>query len=356
MSGSARVLMIAQRYRPSIGGIERHLEAISKRLAQRGIEITVLTSSHLGGLPRSNREDGVRVIRIPFGWDRNPTLVYLWVLKNRKILSNYDIVHVHDALPMLLWYLPLIVIRRRVPVFATFHGYERDPIPSVFKTLRRIAEFFVRGAICIGHFIPKIYGTRCDVVRTGAVDCPSLEETPRTGAVFVGRLEWDTGLVEYIEALKILKETLGISLSLTVCGAGRMEEKAFGMAESFGIDAEFLGVVDNPKSVMNTKQVCLAAGYLSMLEAMSLGLPVIGIARSSLRAAYLRGILGDGGPISIQTTPEGVAEEIARLIENPQLAQTISIRGREFAGSMSWKRMVRAYLDLWAGVSGASEV
>lgn len=72
-----------------------------------------------------------------------------------------------------------------------------------------------------------------------------------------------------------------------------------------------------------------------MFEAMSLGLPVFGIAKSSLRVAYLRGILEDGGPISIQTIPEGIAKEIARLVDNPQLAQIISIRGHEFAESMS---------------------
>ena len=135
-----------------------------------------------------------------------------------------------------------------------------------------------------------------------------------------------------------------------------MEKEAAEMAASLGVNVKFLGIVDNPIESMNSKQICLAAGYLSILEAMSLGVPVIGIARSSLRAAYLKGILKDGGPISIQTTAEGLAKEIARLIESPQLAQNISVRGRRFAESMSWNRMVRAYLDLWTGVARTPEV
>ena len=348
--------MIAQRYRPSIGGVERHLEAISKHLTQKGLKVTVLTSSHLRGLPRLESEDGVEVVRIPFGWDRNPTLVYLWVLKNRKILSNYNIVHVHDPLPLFLWYLPLLVMNYATPVHATFHGFERDPVPAIFKLLRRIARWLVSGAICIGHFIPEIYGVNCDVILTGATSCVDLVEQPRNGAVYVGRLEQDTGLLEYIKAIAILKEMHGIEMPLTLCGKGGLQREASNLAMSKGVAMEQMGLVSNPQTVMNSNQLCLAAGYLSILEAMSLGLPVIGIAGSSLKAAYLKGVLKDGGPISIQTTPEGVAREIARIIKDPHLAARISERGKRFASKMSWVRMTRAYLDLWTGGGRTPEV
>jgi glycosyltransferase involved in cell wall biosynthesis len=217
----------------------------------------------------------------------------------------------------------------------------------MFKVLRKIAEILVKGSICVGHFIPKIYGTNCNVVLTGAVYPPSLKKMSRSGAIFVGRLEQDTGLMEYIRALHILKDAHGITLPFTICGAGAFEAEAMRLAESLGIDVKFKGVIPEPWKLINSKQVCFAAGYLTILEAMSLGLPVIGIARSPLKAAYLKGVLKDGGPISIQTTPEGVAREIARIINDPHLAARIAEQGKRFASKMSWNRMTIAYLDLW---------
>jgi glycosyltransferase involved in cell wall biosynthesis len=347
--------MITPRFRPAVGGVERHVDMVVRELLRLGFQIVVLTSSHMRGLPRQEWIGQVRVLRIPYGWERAPPLVYTWVWTNRKIFKSCRIVHVHDTIPLLAWYLPFIH-NRTASVFLTFHGYERDPVPTVFRILRRIAKRLVLGALCIGHFIPKVYNTKCEIVLTGAVDCSVVKPTQQEGAIFIGRLEHDTGIIEYIEALRILKETHDISLPLTVCGAGSIEKEAAEMAASLGVNVRFLGIVDNPIELMTSKQICLAAGYLSMLEAMSLGLPVIGIARSSLRAEYLKGIVKDGGVISIQTTAEGVAKEIARLIENPQLAQGISAKGRKFAESMSWKRMVRAYLDLWTGGSQTPKV
>ena len=356
MKTPKRVLFVSHRYKPALGGVEKHVDRVIKELSQFGVEITILTSSHTPGLSRQEQERNVRILRLPYGWDRNPPLVYLWMIANRRRFRGFHAIHIHDTLPLLLWYLPLLVMDSATPVYATFHGFERDPVPAIFKLLRKIAKRLVRGAICIGHFIPETYGVDCDVIVTGATDSVDLVEQPRNGAVFVGRLEQDTGLLGYIEAIAILEETHGIEMPLTLCGTGSLQKKASDLAVSKGITMEQMGLVSNPQAVMNSNQVCLAAGYLSILEAMSLGLPVIGIARSPLKAAYLKGVLKDGGPISIQTTPKGVAREIARIINDPHLAARVSIRGKQFASKMSWDRMTRAYLDLWTGVSRTPEV
>ena len=270
---------------------------------------------------------------------------------NLRKFRGFHVVHIHDTLPLLLWYLPLLVMNSATPIYATFHGFERDPVPVIFKLLRRIARWLVSGSICIGHFIPETYGVNCDMILTGATDCVDLVEQPRNGAVFVGRLEQDTGILEYIKAIAILKETHDIEMPLTLCGEGSLQREVSNLGTSKGIVMEQMGLVSNPQTVMNSNQLCLAAGYLSILEAMSLGLPVIGIAGSPLKAAYLKGVLKDGGPISIQTTPEGVAHEIARIIKDPHLAARISERGKRFASKMSWDCMTRAYLNLWTGVA-----
>src|SRR5437588_11412647 len=66
-TGKLNILMVATRYFPYIGGIETHVYEVSRRLAGRGIGITVLTTvPHNSDASLSAEEviEGVRVIRV----------------------------------------------------------------------------------------------------------------------------------------------------------------------------------------------------------------------------------------------------------------------------------------------------
>lgn len=339
--------MVVSRYSPAVGGIEKHLHRVNAYLSRAGYAITVLTSSHERDLRAHEKIDGVDVFRIPFGWEKNPPLVYGWILKNRKRLQGCRVVHVHGTVPLMFWYLPLRLLNPVTPTFATFHGFERDPVPVLFRVLRKVARRLVKKAMCIGRFIERIYGIKCDHITIGAVDSPPAHVDGREGAVYVGRLEEDTGIREHIIAMGLLKNKYGIEVPLTVCGSGSLKDELSNLASSKGIDVRFEGIVPNAVSVMNKKKLALAAGYLSILEAMSLGLPVIAVCKTPLKHQYLRGVLEAGGSISIQTSAEGVADEIMRIMKNPELVRGLSERGMQFASRMTWKRMAQNYIHLW---------
>jgi len=59
-----RVLMATPRFLPEIGGVELHVERLSKRLVQRGASVTVLTTGLERGLPSRDRIGDVDVIRV----------------------------------------------------------------------------------------------------------------------------------------------------------------------------------------------------------------------------------------------------------------------------------------------------
>jgi len=341
-----RVLMISARYKPSIGGVERHIEGIAPRLASKGIKVTVLTTSHETGLSRTESNEVVDVIRVPFRWDLNPILVCMWVMANRRKFLQYDILHAHDIIP-LLWILPLKMVCPSKPLYVTFHGYEKDPVPMRFMLLRRIAVKLVRACLCIGQFIHELYGTKCDETSLGAVDLNRLSPQPRKGLVFVGRIEPDTGIMDYVEALDVLKTEHGLAMELKVCGSGSMRKDLAELADARGLQVTFLGPISRPTDIVNGCSICLAAGYLSILEAMALGLPVVGAAKTPLRSQYLGAVLKEGGPISVQRTPQGIAREVAVLTKNPELYSRVSKEGVAFATSMTWDNLVRKYLRLW---------
>ena len=70
-----RVLMVAARYLPDMGGTEMHVDEVSRRLAKTGdFEITVLATDRTHSRPRREVIEGVTVLRVP-AWPRQPGLL-----------------------------------------------------------------------------------------------------------------------------------------------------------------------------------------------------------------------------------------------------------------------------------------
>ncbi len=341
--------MIVERYWPAIGGVEKHVRRLAQELIDRGWQVRIITKKHEGSLKSTETVDGVEIHRIPKWILDAPPLAYLWLLKNQHLWKHADVVHVHDTVPLLLWGLPLVITRRARPVSVTFHGYERDPIPVAFRLLRRVARYLTgERSICIGRFIERCYGIDCGRVTLGAVERPTVSIGDKQGLVYVGRIEPDTGILEYLKSLLILRDEFGIEQRLTVIGDGTLRRQAEEFAERNDLAVEFRGAIREPWRVAGSAKICLAVGFLSILESMSLGIPVVSFATSPLRVSYLRSVLDANGPISIQTTPEGVAREIARLERNPQLYQKIAESGKAFAKRFSWSSLTETYLRLWS--------
>ena len=341
------ILMITPRFSPAIGGVEKHVENLSRKFADTGYQVTILTSKHEASLNALERMDRCQVIRMPFGWDRNPFLMYIWFLLNRKLILKHDIIHVHDTIPFLTWYLPLRLLYPLRSVYLTFHGYERDPVPVVFKLLRKVARRLAKRVLCIGRFIEKVYNVSCDDSCVGAVESEEYTEIKRTGAVYIGRLERDTGVERYIQSIHQLEKVYGVKMGFTLCGTGSIENELKDLSKSLGISATFKGIVNNPEEVLGASRFCFAGGYLSILEANASGTPTIAFADSYLKFKYYKSICDAGGQVSIQTTPQGIADEIMNLENNPKLIETISRRGVQYAKQMTWDHMISKYMDLW---------
>ena len=56
--GPLRVLLVAARYIPYVGGLETHVFEVGRRLAVAGVEVTVLTTDVSGTLPTVEKFEG----------------------------------------------------------------------------------------------------------------------------------------------------------------------------------------------------------------------------------------------------------------------------------------------------------
>lgn len=339
--------MCAPRYLPSSGGVEKHIQKVSEVLMKRGYEVDVLTGSHDASLKTYDVAGNQRIFRIPYHYCKNPFLAYSWILKERRLLHQYDVFHMHDPVPMLLWFLPIFLIKRGRKIAGTFHGYEQDPVPMRFKILRKVARLLLGRVLCIGDFIERVYRVKCARCRLGAVESSEQPTRERKGIVFVGRLEPDTGIESYLGALSKLAESYKIKERLTICGTGSLLKRAEQMGVQLGIDIVLKGFVEDVSEYYEKSFVCFAGGYLSILEAMSKGIPVIAIAETNLKLHYFHSINTAGGKLSIQTTPEGVAREMMKLRADANLYSRITQHNLDFARRMSWQEMANEYMVLW---------
>lgn len=116
-----RILQISPYYPPHIGGIEYHVEALSRKLVEAGHEVVVYTSN----VPEAKKHevvDGVEVYRFncPFAPLNNPIMPGLFFRLLRS--GNFDIIHTHGHFHMSSNLVAFTSVLTRRPFVLTSHG------------------------------------------------------------------------------------------------------------------------------------------------------------------------------------------------------------------------------------------
>jgi glycosyltransferase involved in cell wall biosynthesis len=334
-----RVLMLTPSYAPRSGGVERHVRRVVRELALHGLEVRIATPRWEDDWPEREVVGGIEVFRLSRdGGEGRRQLI--------PLVSWAEILHTHDAYPFLKYYLPWRLWNAGPPAFVTFHGYEGYPIPLEAKLLRRFVLWLTRGSICAGAFIPRWYGFRCTHVTHGGVDPPPKRPPLGEGAVFVGRLERDTGFRTYLQVLKRLRDEFGVTLQLEVCGDGSLRTEGEEYARANGLDVTFWGMVPDVMPYLARARFAFVDGLLAILEAMASGAVVLSAYDNPLKEDYLR-LFPGAGFMTIAGSPEELAARLARLQGAPELAEQIAAQAYAFARTQSWARVTDFYLDLY---------
>lgn len=252
-----KILFVSRFYFPHLGGVEKHIEEVSRELVKRGHEITVITARYDEKLPYRGELKGVRVIRFDFPNLRFLGLlkIWLWGLRNIYIFRSADVVHIHDVF---VWVMPLRVLLPFKKFFLTMHGWEGSyPIHYKNVILKKLSAYLSNGSIVVGSYIKKWYGVESDFVTYGAVKLPKSVplKKKKDSLIYLGRLEKDTGLINLLLWLRKHKK-----LNVVFCGDGSLRDKC----EEYG---KVLGWYD-PSRILAKFEYCAAGGYLSALEAI----------------------------------------------------------------------------------------
>jgi glycosyltransferase involved in cell wall biosynthesis len=120
-----RIAMIGQKGLPArYGGIEQHVEHLSRRLGLAGNEVLVYTRKWFGAADE-NYAPGVRVIVTPTIHTKHlDAIIHTLTSTIHAIKNGVDIIHYHGVGPSLLSWIPR-VFAPRIKVVSTFHCIDR---------------------------------------------------------------------------------------------------------------------------------------------------------------------------------------------------------------------------------------
>ena len=342
-----KVVHLAQLYWPHVGGIEKHIELLASALKKKNCETVVVTKKYDVSLPSFERKGSTTIHRFdvsessPF---QHKLSVWKGIWNSRNVLFQADVIHVHDVFWWLLPLLPFLLLKNK-KVFMTFHGYEGSEAPQwKQKFWHKSAEAWSNGNLCIGGFHTKYYGIQPTLVSFGAVESKIKQRaksaTKRT-AIFIGRLQQDTGFLEYVETIKVLRDR-GEVWQLDVYGEGSQLTQAQAFCEENALtkQAHFHGFVANADRFLPKYSVAFVSRYLALLEALSAGVPVVAQYTNNIKKDYLVLDSPFAEWISVARTPKQIADCVQEKRKGMSKAQ-------KWADSQTWSKMADTYLTLW---------
>ena len=358
-----RVLMVTPRYAPEVGGVERHVEEVARRLAAAGCEITVLCTDASGGLPRTEVRDGVRIRRVraaPFLRELRMAPGIVRVIGER----TWDVVHVqsyHTAVAPLA--MPA-ARRAGIPYVVTFHGGGHSSrVRNRARILqRRLLRPMLTGAerlVAVARFEIAAYGGELGVAPERFRHIPNGVELPaaadqssaaRDGPLIatVGRLERYKGHHRVIRALPRVLEAVP-DARLWVAGSGPYEPALRALARDVGVGdrVEIQEVADRQgfaQRLGSVDLVVLMSEFethpLAVLEAAALGRRVLVADNSGLGELAEQGM---ARAIATDSSDEAVALAIVEELRGSPRAVVSELP--------TWDRCARDLLALYEEIA-----
>ncbi|OGL78212.1 hypothetical protein A3E39_03070 [Candidatus Uhrbacteria bacterium RIFCSPHIGHO2_12_FULL_60_25] len=158
------------------GGVERHVEEVSRRLAERGHDVTVYVRSHYNPERRTSWNK-CRLVTLP-AWRHQyfETIIHVAFSTVHALFQRYDVIHFHGVGPSTIAWVPR-VFAPRSRVVVTFHS--RDQFHEKWNVIARAylawgewtAVRFPHKTIAVSHviqqFCRRMYGVETTYIPNG---------------------------------------------------------------------------------------------------------------------------------------------------------------------------------------------
>ncbi|MEH0845624.1 glycosyltransferase family 4 protein [Micromonospora sp. CPCC 205711] len=366
-----RVLILSWEYPPVlVGGLGRHVHALSVALAAAGHEVTVVTR-HADGAPLEEYADGVRILRAPEDPVTFPLAtgsLLAWTMAFNHTLTrtalraaesgDYDVVHAHDWLVAhtavtLAEHLDLPLV---TTIHATEAGRHQGWLPEEMNRTIHGVEHWISTAsarviACSGYMrdqVTRLFdvpAARVDVVANG-VDHRAWHARPRAVASararfaadgpligYAGRLVYEKGVQHLVHAVPHLRDRHP-GLRVVIAGDGPYREELVAEARRLhlGETVRFAGFMDSgqlPAVLAATDATVIPSLYepfgMIALEAAAAGAPLAVARTGGLAEIVEPGVTGVTFPHS---EPEALAGAVGQLLGDEVFARRVARRAR----------------------------
>ena len=366
-----RVLQVTARYHPYMGGVENHVYQVSRRLAQAGVDVTVLTTDPAGQLPTREESDGVHIHRVR-AWPADRDYYFAPDIYRVIRHGDWDLIHVqcyHTLVPPVAM---LAARRAHIPYVLTFHGggnssRVRNAARGLQRALLRPLLARAERLIAVAEFETELFSkelhlpaTRFVLIPNGA-DLPTAAPPPAAASAAapagkliasVGRLERYKGHHRILAALPdILKQEP--DARLWIAGTGPYEPELRRLADKLGVAARvvFRAIPAADRQTMANELskaalVVLLSEYethpLAALEALTLGKSVLVADTSGLAELARRGW---AQAIPLASSPAQVAEAVVQQLRHPQIPGRLELP--------SWEECATKLLTLYQSIASS---
>jgi phosphatidyl-myo-inositol alpha-mannosyltransferase len=346
------------------GGVNRHVEALTEALFDRGHEVRVMAPwdppdrlsriAHRAPAEHRPRPDYLVPLGRTIGFGANGAVSNLGVfhygvntMRRELRAGGFDVVHVHEpAAPALAWDACSF---RGSPVVGTFHAYSTKQLPNWIANglgaRRKFNQLNARIAVsqAAAWTGRRWFGGTYHVIPNGVdVDAPPTGPKPPSEdlrILFIGRPEERKGLPVLLQAFEGLVEL--VPARLIVIGSNREDVKRYLSDESVEERIDALGRVGGPDLWRNLHEadvLCapsLAGESFGMVltEAFAAGTPVI----ASEIAGYAD-VVTDGvdGILVPPADAQRLAEELQGLYLEPERRAEMGEAARASAQRYAW--------------------
>ncbi|HEY4712531.1 MAG TPA: glycosyltransferase family 4 protein [Dehalococcoidia bacterium] len=381
-----RILIFAAYFYPHVGGYEKIVYELSRRLVQNGYEIDILTCNTEKVLAYEEL-DSMHIYRLPC-WNAlnstypipKPCLTSFKILR-RLLRKNYDVIHTQTRF-FITSFLGLIFAKlNRAPLMHTEYGARHSIISNkVIDLISRaydhsIGALIVRAArrnIGVSEaaceFLKHLGATNIQLVHDG-IDTTIFKKKEDTNyrqkagiskdaivITFVGRLIYAKGVQDLISAFSRIKDTAP-EVKLLIVGDGPYRAELENLAQQTDCHGSilFLGQrnQDEVIDVLSATDIFVNPSYseglpTSVMEAASIGLPIIATDVGGTREI----ITTDKTGILIKAGDVGqLAEELCRLLANAELREKLGENARIFVErKFNWDKITGEYIKLYTSL------
>lgn len=340
-------ILIIGHYPPHKGGVATHTESLVKELRKKH-EVHIITYGPIS--PREFEKEFVHQVTVPnvFGL-RGILFTFLAAVKAIKLHKKFDFDIIHAHYVGTTSYAGLLAKNRlKIPLIITAHGSDLD-----FMSKLPLGRYFVKESltksdltITVSHYLKKralALGANRVRVIPNAIKNLKRKSLKREYITFIGSLTPYKDPTTFIKLARHFPNE-----KFLVVGDGPLREELEKQAPK---NVKFLGYREDIGEILSkTKLLILPSvreGFgLVVLEANSLGVPVIGRAVGGIRELIREGKNG----YTFETFEE-LVKKVDSLLPNKKALKMGKI-GNTISGRYNWKKIGEAVEERYRELVG----